>query len=221
MKLFKTKWEQSPEGWDSRGSKMAAIYSESIQKLISELSKLPGIGRKSAQRLAYFIIKADDNYANRLSLAITEAKENVCYCSVCCNLTDSDPCSFCSDETRDQSIICVVQDPKDVIAIERTKQYRGLYHVLGGVISPVDGIGPNDLKIPQLLSRLTGGVKEVILATNLSVEGETTAMYIARLLSTLGVKATRIARGLPSGADLEYTDEATLANALEGRREIE
>ena len=197
------------------------MYSESMQKLIGELSKLPGIGRKSAQRLAYFIIKTEDDYAIRLSDAIRDAKENVRYCSVCCNLTDKDPCIYCSDEGRDQSTICVVQDPKDVIAIERTKQYHGLYHVLGGVISPVDGIGPNDLKIAELMARLNGNVSEVILATNLSVEGETTAMYIARLLSALGIKATRIARGLPRGADLEYTDEATLANALEGRREID
>ncbi len=197
------------------------MYSESMQKLIGELSKLPGIGRKSAQRLAYFIIRTEDDYAMRLSEAIKDAKENVRYCSVCCNLTDKDPCRYCSDDTRDKSTICVVQDPKDVIAIERTKQYHGLYHVLGGVISPVDGIGPNDIKIAELMARLNGEISEVILATSLSVEGETTAMYIARLLSTLGVKATRIARGLPNGADLEYTDEATLANALEGRREID
>lgn len=197
------------------------MYSESLQRLISELSRLPGIGRKSAQRLAYFIIKSEDDYALRLSEAIMNAKDNVKYCSVCYNITDTDPCLYCTDPSRDQSVICVVQDSKDVIAIERTKQYHGLYHVLGGAISPMDGIGPDELKIQELISRLNQDVKEVILATGLSVEGETTAMYIARMVSALGIKATRIARGLPSGADLEYTDEATLANALEGRREIE
>lgn len=197
------------------------MYSESLQRLISELSRLPGIGRKSAQRLAYFIIKSEDDYALRLSEAIMNAKVNVKYCSVCYNITDTDPCLYCTDPSRDQSVICVVQDSKDVIAIERTKQYHGLYHVLGGAISPMDGIGPDELKIQELISRLNQDVKEVILATGLSVEGETTAMYIARMVSALGIKATRIARGLPSGADLEYTDEATLANALEGRREIE
>lgn len=197
------------------------MYSESLQRLISELSRLPGIGRKTAQRLAYFIIKSEDDYAQRLSDAIKNAKDNIKYCSVCYNITDTDPCQYCSDSSRDQSVICVVQDSKDVIAIERTKQYHGLYHVLGGAISPMDGIGPDDLKIQQLISRLNEEVKEVILATGLSVEGETTAMFIARMVCALGIKATRIARGLPSGADLEYTDEATLANALEGRREIE
>lgn len=197
------------------------MYSESLQRLISELGRLPGVGRKSAQRLAYFIIKSEDDYAVRLSDAIMNAKDNVKYCSVCYNITDTDPCLYCTDPLRDQSVICVVQDSKDVIAIERTKQYHGLYHVLGGAISPMDGIGPNELKIQELIARLSGEVKEVILATGLSVEGETTAMYIARMVSALGIKATRIARGLPSGADLEYTDEATLANALEGRREIE
>ncbi len=197
------------------------MYSESLQRLISELSRLPGIGRKSAQRLAYFIIKSEDDYALRLSEAIMNAKDNVKYCSVCYNITDTDPCLYCTDPSRDQSVICVVQDSKDVIAIERTKQYHGLYHVLGGAISPMDGIGPDELKIQELISRLNQDVKEVILATGLSVEGETTAMFIARMVSALGIKATRIARGLPSGADLEYTDEATLANALEGRREIE
>lgn len=197
------------------------MYSESLQRLISELSRLPGIGRKSAQRLAYFIIKSEDDYALRLSEAIMNAKDNVKYCSVCYNITDTDPCLYCTDPSRDQSVICVVQDSKDVIAIERTKQYHGLYHVLGGAISPMDGIGPDELKIQELISRLNQDVKEVILATGLSVEGETTAMYIARMVSALGIKATRIARGLPNGADLEYTDEATLANALEGRREIE
>lgn len=198
----------------------ASVYSESMQKLISELARLPGIGRKSAARLAYYIIKCEDDYPYRLAGAITNAKDSLRYCSVCGNITDTDPCVCCSDTSRDRSVICVVQDSRDVIAIERTKQYRGMYHVLGGALSPMDGVGPEELKIPELVRRLTGEVQEVILATSLSVEGETTAMYIARILSPLGVKVTRIARGLPSGADLEYTDEATLANALEGRREI-
>lgn len=198
----------------------ASVYSESMQKLISELARLPGIGRKSAARLAYYILKCEDDYPYRLSDAIRSAKDNLRYCSVCGNITDTDPCPCCSDSSRDRSVICVVQDSRDVIAIERTRQYRGMYHVLGGALSPMDGVGPEELKIQELVRRLTGEVEEVILATSLSVEGETTAMYLARILSPLGVKVTRIARGLPSGADLEYTDEATLANALEGRREI-
>ncbi|NLW69592.1 MAG: recombination protein RecR [Eubacteriaceae bacterium] len=197
------------------------MYAQPIQKLISELSRLPGIGRKTAQRLAYFIIKSDDNYAYELSEAISNAKDNVKYCSVCGNITDKDPCEYCSSPTRDRSIICVVQDSRDVIAIERTKEYKGLYHILGGAISPMEGIGPEDLRIAQLMARLDSTVEEVILATNLTVEGETTAMYISRVIKPLGVKTTRIARGIPSGADLEYTDEATLANAIEGRRIID
>ncbi len=196
------------------------MYSEPIQKLISELSKLPGIGRKSAQRLAYHLISQDNEYALSLANAITDAVENVVYCSECCNISDCDPCSVCSDNTRDRSVICVVSDSRDVLAIERTKEYKGLYHVLGGALSPMDGIGPEDLTISKLISRLTPDIKEVILATNLNAEGETTAMYLARLIKSLNIKTTRIARGIPVGADLEYADEATLANALEGRREI-
>ena len=196
------------------------VYSESMQKLIGELSRLPGIGTKSAARLAYFIVKCDDDYPARLAEAITSAKVNLRYCSVCHNITEQDPCVICSDAGRDHSTICVVEQAKDVIAIERTRQYRGVYHVLGGALSPMEGIGPEELKIAELVRRITSDVSEVILATSLGVEGETTAMYLARMLSPLGVKTTRIARGLPSGADLEYTDEATLANALDGRREI-
>ncbi|MBR4394816.1 MAG: recombination protein RecR [Eubacteriaceae bacterium] len=192
-----------------------------IQRLITSLSKLPGIGRKTAQRLAYFIIKSDGDYAYELSDAIAEAKKNVKYCSVCGNISDKDPCEYCSSPSRDQSVICVVQDSKDIIAIERTKEFKGLYHVLGGAISPMEGIGPDDLRIPQLMARLNTAVTEVILATNLNVEGETTAMYVARMIKPLGIKTTRIARGIPAGADLEYTDEATLSNALEGRRVID
>ncbi|MCR4894909.1 MAG: recombination mediator RecR [Eubacteriales bacterium] len=198
----------------------STVYSESMQKLIGELSRLPGIGSKSAARLAYFIVNCDDDYPARLSEAITGAKMNLRHCSVCHNITDQDPCPICSDMGRDHSTICVVEQAKDVIAIERTRGYRGVYHVLGGALSPMDGVGPEELKITELVKRITPEVREVILATSLGVEGETTAMYLARMLSPLGVRITRIARGLPSGADLEYTDEATLANALDGRREI-
>lgn len=196
------------------------MYSEPIQRLISELSKLPGIGRKSAQRLAYYLISRDNDDALKLAEAISDAVEHVVYCSQCFNISDSDPCKFCSDAARDRSVICVVSDSRDVLAIERTKEYKGLYHVLGGALSPMDGIGPEELTISRLMSRLTPDVKEVILATNLNVEGETTAMYIAKLIKTLDIKTTRIARGIPTGADLEYADESTLANAIEGRREI-
>lgn len=198
-----------------------AIYSEPISKLISELSKLPGIGRKTAQRLAYHIISLDNEEAYSLAEAITEAKKHVKYCSVCFNMTDKDPCSICDNPARDKSSICVVQDSKDIIAIERTKEFKGLYHVLGGSISPMEGVGPEDLTIKELIGRLRDDVTEVILATNLNIEGETTAMYLARLIKPFGIKTTRIAKGLPAGADLEYTDEATLANALEGRKVID
>ena len=195
-------------------------YCEPIADLIKQLAKLPGIGRKSAQRLAYFIISEDSEYALSLANAILQAKKNIHYCSICHNLTDIDPCPICSDMKRDHSVICVVEDAKDVLAIEKTKQYHGLYHVLGGAISPMQGIGANDLTVKELISRLTDTVKEIILATSLTVEGETTAMYIAHLVSSLPVKATRIAKGIPAGADLQYTDEATLADALTGRKEI-
>lgn len=198
-----------------------AIYSEPISKLISELSKLPGIGRKTAQRLAYHIISLDSEDAFSLANAITEAKKQVKYCSVCFNMTDQDPCAVCANAARDKSMICVVQDSKDIIAIERTKEFKGLYHVLGGAVSPMEGIGPEDLNIKELISRLNSDVTEVILATNLNIEGETTAMYLSRLIKPFGIKTTRIAKGLPAGADLEYTDEATLANALEGRKIID
>jgi len=198
-----------------------AIYSEPISKLISELSKLPGIGRKTAQRLAYHIISLDNEAAYTLADAITQAKKHVKYCSVCFNMTDRDPCAICDNPSRDKTSICVVQDSKDIIAIERTKEFKGLYHVLGGSISPMEGVGPEDLTIKDLIGRLTNDIAEVILATNLNIEGETTAMYLARLIRPFGIKTTRIAKGLPAGADLEYTDEATLANALEGRKVID
>ncbi|MFA0814933.1 MAG: recombination mediator RecR [Anaerofustis sp.] len=195
-----------------------AIYSEPISKLIAELSKLPGIGRKTAQRLAYHIISLDSEDAYALANAVIQAKQQVKYCSVCHNLTDSDPCALCANPARDHSLICVVQDSKDVIAIERTKEFKGVYHVLGGAISPMEGIGPEDLSIRELMSRLNETVSEVILATNLNIEGETTAMYLARLIKPFNIKVTRIAKGIPAGADLEYADEATLANAIEGRK---
>ena len=195
-------------------------YSEPIARLINELSKLPSIGRKSAQRLAYHLVNSESEVAFSLADAIKEARENVRVCNICCNVTDKDPCAICESANRDKSIICVVQDSKDIIAIERTKEFKGVYHVLGGALSPMDGIGADKLHIVELMKRLTPEVEEVILATNLSVEGETTAMYLARLIKPIGVKATRIARGIPAGAELEYTDEATLATAFEGRKEM-
>jgi len=196
-------------------------YPRSIAKLVGELNKLPGIGPKTAQRLAFHILNGPLEEAERLARAILDARKNIKYCSVCSNLTDSDPCRICSNPNRDRSIICVVEDPRDVVAIERTREFRGLYHVLRGVISPMEGIGPDDLTINVLFDRLQDDeVKELIIATNPSIEGEATAMYISRLAKPLGVKVTRIAHGIPVGGDLEYADEITLARAFEGRREI-
>jgi len=197
------------------------MYAPPLAKLIEEFEKMPGIGRKSASRLAFYVMSLSEDRANTLASAITEAKQRIGLCSVCQNLTDTDPCSVCSDVKRDKSIICVVESPKDVIAMEKTKEFSGLYHVLHGVISPIDGIGPEEIKIKELITRIANdGVKEIIMATNPSVEGEATAMYIAKLARPFGVKITRIARGIPVGGDLECTDEVTLARALEGRREI-
>lgn len=196
-------------------------FGDSMTRLVSQLSRLPGIGPKTAQRLAMHIIQMDEAKVRDLSKAILEAKEKMKYCSVCCNLSDSDPCSICQDETRDQTIICVVSDPRDVMAMEKTREYRGLYHVLHGAIQPNEGIGPEKLKIRELQIRLLDGkVQELILATNPNIEGETTALYLSRLVKPAGLKVTRIARGLPVGGDLEYADEITLLKALEGRREI-
>lgn len=180
---------------------------------------MPGIGPKSAQRLAYYLLRAPKEEAQALAEAILAVKEKVILCSLCQNITDKDPCSLCSGEGRERNKICVVEEPLDILALERSGAYKGLYHVLHGVISPMDGIGPEDLKIKELLARL-GGVEEVILATNPDLEGEATAMYLHRLISPLGVKVTRLARGLPYGGDLEYADEATLIRALEGRQEL-
>ena len=196
-------------------------YAEPLARLIDEFAKLPGIGPKSAQRLACYILNAPPDVANNLAAALTEVRQQIKYCSVCGNLTDVDPCSVCSDTARNQSVICVVEQPRDVIAFEKTGKYNGLYHVLHGALSPLAGVTADDLNIKSLLKRLQDDrVKEVILATNSSVEGDTTAMYLTRLLKPLGIKVTQLAQGLPVGADLEYTDEYTLAKALQGRYEL-
>ncbi len=197
------------------------MYADPLARLIEELSKMPTVGPKTAQRLAFYILRLPKEDAERLSQAILDAKAQLRYCSICFQLTDVDPCAICSSSTRTRSIICVVEDPRDVFAMERTREYRGLYHVLHGAISPLDGVGPDDLKIAELLHRVeSGDIVEIIVATNPRVEGEATAIYLARILKPLGVKVTRIAHGLPVGADLEYADEVTLAKALEGRREM-
>lgn len=197
------------------------FYPKPMARLIEELTKLPGIGPKTAQRLAFYIVTGDREDAHSLANAIVEAKEQIRYCSVCSNVTDSDPCQICSSNTRDRTTICVVEEPKDVIAMERTREYKGLYHVLHGAISPMDGIGPDAIRIKELLLRLKDEtVSEVIVATDPNVEGEATAMYLARLLKPIGVKVTRMAHGMPVGGDLEYVDEVTLAKALQGRREL-
>jgi recombination protein RecR len=194
--------------------------SQSISKLIDELAKMPGIGPKSAQRLAFYILKVSEEQALSLSSAIKAVKEKVQYCSVCFNLTEENPCVICRNETRDSTIICVVEEPNDVLALEKIGEYRGHYHVLGGALSPLDGVGPDDLHIKELLDRLSPGVKEVILATNPNVEGEATALYLMKLIKPLKVRVTRVARGLPVGGDLEYADQATLTRALEDRVEL-
>jgi recombination protein RecR len=194
---------------------------EPVSRLIEELGKLPGIGPKSAARLTYYLLRIPEAEARALAEAIIAVKEKTVLCSSCQNITDSNPCAVCASKERDHSIICVVKEPLDIMALERTGQYRGLYHVLHGVLSPMDGIGPDDLKIKELLQRLkAGSVSEVILATNPNLEGEATAMYLQRLLSPFGVRLTRLARGLPVGGDLEYADEVTLTHALEGRQEM-
>ena len=196
-------------------------YPKPLAKLINELSKLPGIGTKSAQRLAFHILSLEDAEAERLAEAITCAKREMKYCSLCGNLTDEDPCAICSDPARRDDVICVVESPRDVMAMERIKEFNGLYHVLHGVISPMEGIGPEDINLKSLIQRLQANdVKELIIATNPNIEGEATAMYIARLSKPAGIKVTRIAHGIPVGGDLEYADEVTLLKSLEGRREL-
>ena len=192
----------------------------SLVRLVEELQRLPGIGPKGAQRLAFHILKTPRDTTNRLAEAIREVKERVTYCSICHNFTDVDPCMLCSNSDRDHRVVCVVEEPQNVTAIERTREFKGVYHVLMGVLSPLQGIGPDDLKIKSLLTRVADGVTEVILATNPNVEGEATAIYLARLLKPLGVKVTRIAMGVPVGSDLEYADEVTMHKAMEGRREV-
>ena len=193
---------------------------EPLIHLIEELQRLPGIGPKGAQRPAFHILKTPREHADRLIDAVRDVKERVTYCSVCNNITDVAPCAFCSSDARDHQIICVVEEPQNVTAIEKTREFKGVYHVLMGALSPLQGIGPDDLKIKTLLTRVDDGVREVILATNPNVEGEATAIYLARLLKPLGVRVTRIAMGVPVGSDLEYADEITMHKALEGRREV-
>jgi recombination protein RecR len=191
-----------------------------LLRLIEELQRLPGIGPKGAQRLAFHVLKTPREQTDRLADALRDVKERVTYCSECNNITDVDPCMFCSGGDRDGHIICVVEEPQNVAAIEKTREFKGMYHVLMGALSPLQGIGPDDLKIKSLLARVANGVTEIILATNPNVEGEATAIYLARLLKPLGVKVTRIAMGVPVGSDLEYADEVTMHKALEGRREV-
>jgi recombination protein RecR len=198
-----------------------AVFSPSIEKLIESFERLPSIGHKTAVRLAFHMLNSSEEETNSFVSSILNAKKNLKYCTKCYNLSDTDPCPICANPKREQSIICVVEDVKDIIAMERTHEFKGVYHVLHGSISPMNGIGPDDIKIKELLSRLMDGqVKEVILATNPRVEGEATAMYLAKLVKPLGIRVTRIAHGIPVGGDLEYTDEVTLMKALEGRREI-
>jgi recombination protein RecR len=194
--------------------------SEALQKLIEEFSRLPGIGRKSAQRIALYILKRPREEVARMAEALVNLKDRTSYCSICSNITEQDPCAICSSPKRDHRTICVVEEPSDVIALEKTNEFKGLYHVLGGSLSPLDGIGPEELKIRELLARVPGEVGEIILALNPNVEGEATTIYLTRLLKPLGVKVSRIARGIPVGGNLEFADEATLTRALEGRVEV-
>jgi recombination protein RecR len=197
-------------------------YATPVQALIDELGRLPGIGPKSAQRIAFHLLKLPAEDANRLARAISEAKERVTFCERCFNVSEGPLCPMCTDDRRDPSVVCVVEDARDIVAVEKTGEFGGRYHVLLGAISPIDGIGPEQLKVRELLARLEPeGVREVILCTNPNIEGEATAMYLARLLKPLGVRVTRIASGLPVGGDLEYADELTLGRALEGRREVD
>jgi recombination protein RecR len=197
------------------------LLPDPLARLVEQLQKLPGIGAKGAQRLAFHILKNPRDDAERLCDAIRDVKERVTYCSTCNNITEQDPCGFCTSPSRDQRLICVVEEPQNVSVIEKTREFRGVYHVLMGALSPLHGVGPDDLKIKGLLGRVAdGAVDEVILATNPTVEGEATALYLARLLKPLGVRVTRIAMGIPVGSDLEYADEVTMTRAMEGRREV-
>ncbi len=191
--------------------------SEALEQLISEFTRLPGIGRKTAQRLALFIMKRPRDEVVTMARALVNVKDKIRACSICCNITEQDPCAICASPKRDRSLICVVEEPSDVLALEKTNEFRGLYHVLGGALSPLDGVGPDELKVKELLARISAEVTEIILAMNPNVEGEATTIYLGRLLKPLGVRVSRIARGLPVGGDLEFADEATLSRALEGR----
>lgn len=198
------------------------LYPASIERLIESLSRLPGIGKKTAQRLAFHMVNARSRDPQELAEAILDARAKIRYCSICGNYTDVDPCGICTSTSRDSGLLCVVEDPRDVAAMERTREYKGVYHVLHGAISPLDGVGPEDIRVKELLGRLAENpdVREIIMATNPTIEGEATAMYISRLVKPLGIAITRIAHGIPVGGDLEYADEVTLAKALEGRREL-
>ena len=196
------------------------FYPVAIEKLIEEFAKLPGIGKKTAQRLALFVLNLPKDEVEEFAHALIEARGTLKFCSVCGSFADADPCAICSNPNRDKSIICVVENPKDIMTMERVKEFNGVYHVLHGTISPMLGRGPEDIKLRELIRRINGEVEEVIVATNPNIEGEATAMYISRILKPLGAKVTRIAHGIPVGGDLEYTDEVTLSKALEGRREI-
>ena len=197
------------------------MYEGAVQDLIDELGRLPGVGPKSAQRIAFHLLQADSDEVTRLVTALTEVKARVRFCEVCGNVAEAERCRICADPRRDQTSICVVEEPKDVVAIERTREFRGRYHVLGGAISPIDGIGPDDLRVRELMPRLASGeVQEVIIATDPNLEGEATATYLSRLLRDVGVTVTRLASGLPVGGDLEYADEVTLGRAFEGRRRV-
>ncbi len=197
-----------------------SIYGASVTKLIEQFEKLPSIGHKSAQRLAFYILNRPEEEVEEFARALVEGRKSLKLCSVCQNMSDKDVCDICANESREKDKICVVQDPRDVMAMERSREFKGYYHVLHGVISPINGVGPDDLKIKELLARIDGNITEVIVATNPNVEGEATAMYISRLLRPLGVKVSRIAHGLPVGGELEYADDVTLARALQNRREI-
>jgi recombination protein RecR len=201
---------------------VASPFEGPVQSLVDELGRLPGIGPKSAQRIAFYLLKSAPEDAKRLARTIVEAKERVSWCRRCFNFAEGELCVYCRDDRRDPALMCVVEEPRDIVAVERTQEFRGRYHVLLGAISPIEGIGPDQLKVKELLTRVNDeGVEEVILATNPNIEGEATAMYLARLLKPLGLRVTRIASGLPVGGDLEYADEVTLGRALEGRREVD
>ena len=203
-------------------AEVSSVYEGPVQALVDELGRLPGVGPKSAQRIAFYLLKAAPEDANRLARAIVEAKEKVSWCRRCFNIAEGELCIYCRDDRRDSALLCVVEEPRDIVAVERTHEFRGRYHVLQGAISPIDGIGADQLRVKELLARVRDeGVTEVILATNPNIEGEATAMYLARLLKPLGLRVTRIASGLPVGGDLEYADEVTLGRALEGRREVD